>query len=96
MVKGKRWKSSSNPKRERETYAVSEYLFLTKMTREVPGRRYDNDSLWNAMNECTVELISKSEKARAQRMVRECQTEEKILLDQFTDSLYNNGERFAI
>ena len=28
-------------------------------------------------------------------LVRECQTEEEILLDQFTDSLYNNGERFA-
>ena len=28
-------------------------------------------------------------------MVRECQTEEEILLDQFTNFLFNNGERFA-
>ena len=55
----------------------------------------DDDALWNARNECAVELISESEKARAERMVRECQTEEEILLDQFKDSLYNNGERFA-
>ena len=65
------------------------------MTCEVPGRSYQDDNLWNAINGCTVALISKSEKARAEQMVRECQTEEKILLDQFTDSLYNNEERFA-
>ena len=86
---------SSNPKRERKSCAVSEYLFLTKMTRQIPGCCYDNDGLWNAINKCTVELISESKKARAERMVRECQTEEEILLDQFIDSLYNNGKRFA-
>ena len=65
------------------------------MTREIPGRKYDDNEMWNTINKCTVELISESEKARADRMVKECQTEEEILLDQFTDSLYNNGERFA-
>ena len=56
-------KSTSNPKRERESCAVSEYLFLTKMTYKIPGRWYQDDDLWNAINECTVELIRESEKA---------------------------------
>ena len=88
-------KNSSNPKRERESCAVAEFIQLSKMTREVPGRIYDNDSMWKVLDECTVELISKSKKSRADRMVKECQTEEEILLDQFTDSLFSNAEATA-
>ena len=42
-----------------------------------------------------VDLISESEKSRVERMVKELQTEEEILLDQFTDSLVNNAENTA-
>ena len=65
-------KGSSNPKRERESCAVSEYLMLSKMTREVPDRKYDDDKMWSYIDRCTVELISESEKQRAERMVRKC------------------------
>ena len=65
------------------------------MTRETPNREYNDDELWRAMDNCTVELISESERSRAERMVQECQTEEEILLDKFTDSLYNHAEGIA-
>ena len=33
-------KNSSNPKRERKSCAVAEYLLVSNMTREVPNRQY--------------------------------------------------------
>ena len=62
------------------------------MTREVPDRKYDDDEMWSYIDWCTVELILESEKQRAERMVCKCQMEEEILLDKFTDSLYNVAE----
>ena len=85
-------KNSSDPKHERESCAVSEYLLVSNITREIPNRQYNYDELWRAMDKCTVELISESEQSQAERMVQECQTEEEILLDKFTDSLYNQAE----
>ena len=85
-------KGSSNPKCKRELCAVAEFILLSKMTREVLGWRYNNNAMWKVLDDCTVELISRSEKARAERMVKELQTEEEILLDQFTDTLFNNSE----
>ena len=61
------------------------------MTREIPNCKYNDDKIRGVLNKGTVELISKNKKSRAERMVRECQTEEEILLDNFTDSLYNRA-----
>ena len=88
-------KGSSNPKLERESCAVSEYLMILKLTRKVPHCKYDDDKMWSYIGQCTVELISESEKQRAERMVRKCQTEEEILLDKFTNSLYNVADQNA-
>ena len=85
-------KGSSNPKRKRESCAVAEFILLLNMTREVPGRCYNDNVMWKVLDNCTVKLISESEKVRAERMVKELQTEEEILLDQFTDALFNNAE----
>lgn len=59
------------------------------MTTEVPDRKFNDDKLWKVLDDCTVKLIDESEKERTERMVKECQTEEEILLDQFTDALFN-------
>ena len=88
-------KNSSNPKHERESCAVAEYLLLSKVTREIPNRQYNDEEMWCVMEKCTVELISESEGSRAERMVQECQTEEEILLNKFMDSLYNHAENVA-
>ena len=88
-------KNTINPKRERELCAVEEFILLSKMTQEVPGRRYEDDAMWKVLDDCTIELISESKKSRADRMVKESQTEEEILLDQFTDALFNNTEATA-
>ena len=88
-------KNSSSPKREREACAVAEYLLLSKMTREIPDCKYEAKVMWDVLSECTVELISESEKARAERMVRESQTEEEIMLDRFTGSLYGTGSALS-
>ena len=88
-------KNTSNPKHERESCAVAEFILLSKMTREIPGRIYDDDAMWKVLDDCTVELLSESEKSRADRMVKELQTEEEILLDEFTDALFNNAEATA-
>ena len=71
-------KNSSCPKQERESCAVAEYLFLSKMTRDIPNGKYNNDEMWGVLNKCTVEIISENEKSRAERMVHECQTDEEI------------------
>ena len=88
-------KNTSNPKRECELCAVAEFILLLKITREIPGRRYDDDAMWKVLDDCTVELLRESEKSRADRMVKESQTKEEILLDQFTDALFNNAEAMA-
>lgn len=85
-------KKSCSPKCERESCAVAEYLKLSKMTREISNRQYNDNEMWDVINQCAVELISETEKSRTERMVRECQAEEEILLDKFNDSLYNWAE----
>ena len=59
------------------------------MTTEIPGRKFNDDEIWKVLDDCTVKLISESKKDRTERMVKECQTEVAILLDQFTDALFN-------
>ena len=60
----KNTKNSSIPRRERESSAVAEYLFLSKMTKEINGRLYNDEEMWKVINECTVDLIVETERER--------------------------------
>ena len=51
--------------------------------------------MWSYIDQCTVELILESDKQRAEQMVCECQMEEEILLNKFTNLLYNVAEQNA-
>jgi len=48
--------------------------------------------MWKVINECTVESTFETERERAERMVRQSQTSEEILVDRYTNSLYNSSD----
>ena len=87
-------KASSTPKRVKESCAIAEYLLISKITQEIPGRRFSDNKLWENTAKCTVQLTAESDRKRALQIVQESQTEEERLLDRFTDDLYNgtNGD----
>ena len=67
-----------------------EFLKITKIIQEIPGRRYGDNELWLNVSRSTVQL----DHNRGEWIVWELQTEEEHLLDRFTDGLYNqrNGD----
>jgi len=76
----KNTENSSIPRRERESSAVAEYVFLSKMTKDIIGRSYNDEEMWKRNQE------------RAERMVRQSQTSEEILVDRYKNSLYNSSD----
>jgi len=46
------------------TFKLLEYLFLSKMTKEINGRLYIDEEMWKVINECTVDLIVETERER--------------------------------
>ena len=46
------------------TFKLLEYLFLSKMTKEINGRLYNDEEMWKVINECTVDLIVETERER--------------------------------
>ncbi len=65
------------------------------MTKERNGRLYNDEEMWKVINECTVDLIIETEKERAERMVRQSQTSEEILVDRYTNSLYFSSDSIS-
>jgi len=60
------------------------------MTKEINGRLYNDEEMWKVVN--TMVLIFETERERAERMVRQSQTSEEILVDRYTNSLYNSSD----
>ena len=73
----------------RESCAIAKYLFLGSITKEVPGRMYNDNEMWDIDSNCTVGLTAESKRERAVRAGLESQTEEEALLDQFTGDLFS-------
>ena len=57
----KNTKALSTPKRAKETCAVAEYLLISKICQELPGRRFDDNELWVNTTKCSVQLSAESD-----------------------------------
>ena len=62
------------------------------MTKEINGKLYNDEEMWKVINECTVVLIFETERERAERMVCQSHTSEEILVDRYTNLLYNSSD----
>ena len=61
--------------------AVVEFLLKSEMTKEIDGRKFDDDNLWETLANCETELSQNQKRNGRKESLRNCKQKKSVGID---------------